>query len=276
MKKSCAICDAEFGIKFRKMVCGNCRLTYCKGHIIEERFITIHNLTDTPKDIKDGICYNCLFNIWGKNENKPKGVTGRVRGLFSYVLDKTNRTLKREVQKTKLVLINNSAFEQINSNRAWSIFRNQKDVPYDFIIQDMAAFARVVSVSKGRENEKDITFTDLYKLMEWLKTHPFIPGWAKNVSWSDIESSHLAIDYVLDVWHIVSAAVAISNPASGLPWAIYHISDRAVDHEGKGLVASVYDKVKNRFNINANPKKAMVAYIAGSFILRLYGASEES
>jgi hypothetical protein len=158
-----------------------------------------------------------------------------------------------------------------------AIFRHQKDVGYDFIIQELTTFARLYSISQGRKNEKDFCLRDVYRLVDWLRSHPTLPGWAHGVSWNTIESTPEGIPYFMDIWHVVGAAVALTNPATGLPWAAYHLGDRVIDQgTGSGIFMSLYNQLRDKLGLNINPQKALVSYLAGLFILQLFNDSKEA
>jgi hypothetical protein len=72
---------------------------------------------------------------------------------------------------------------------------------------------------------------------------------------------------VADVWHIASGVIALANPATGFPWAAYHLSDRAMEQrDGKGLISSLLSKM----GLDFKPKLAFCYWIAGNVLLRLY------
>ena len=277
---SCATCGAAFGTKFSKFVCSGCGNEYCSAHLLESKHLQIDPAVQSQLSKGDGLCYECIFILWGKTDSdlqSPTGIAGRWRKGFLTLWEKTRSTLSKRPKKTDLVKINKNSFEGMNSNLAFAVFRHQKNIGYDFIIQDLTTFARLYSVSVGRKNEKDFCLKDVYRLIDWLRSHPTLPDWAHGVSWDTIESSPDGMSYVMDIWHVVGAAISLSNPATGLPWAAYHVSDRVVDQAaGGGIFLTMYDKLKDKLGLNINPKKALVSYLAGRFILQLFKGSQET
>ena len=72
-----------------------------------------------------------------------------------------------------------------------------------------------------------------------------------------------------------SRVVPLSNPASGVPWVAYHLGDRIVEQKtGDGLFMAAFNKFSDRLGLNVNPKKALVVFLAGLFLLKLYRESE--
>lgn len=277
---TCVTCEAEFGIKFSKLICSKCRQEFCSAHLIEAKHLEISPSLQSSIQQGDGLCYQCIFLVWGKTDEQitsPNGIIGRVTSALIALWEKTKSAFSNEPQKTDLVKILTNSFDDINANRSLAIFRHQKNIEYDFIIQDLTAFSRLFAVSQGRKNEKDFCLNDVYRLIDWVRSHPILPNWAHGISWNTIESSPDGLAYIMDVWHVVGAAMTLANPATGLAWAAYHLGDRAVDQgTGRGIFSNVYDKLKSKLGLNINPSKALVAYLAGLFIIQLLNESTEA
>lgn len=258
----CHTCDAEFGIKFDGMTCSYCGHIFCKGHLIENEMLAIDKLSHNNLELKDGICFKCLFNQWGVDE-QPTGIFERwvrrpIINKWHYLFNKPN--------KTELVKVEESSLKEINSRRAWAIFKHQKEITLEKVIQDAREYAKLVAICKGRKNEKDVTLKDVYKFIEWIKNHPNLPNWAHGISWHWIESAPAGIEYIMDAWHVFSAAVATTPPV-----AIYHVSDRVFEQiSGRGAASHIYEKSKDKLGLNFNLKMAVVSYMAGRFILQIY------
>ena len=275
---ACTICNARFGIKFNKFVCSLCEKEYCSAHLIKSKYLELAPSVRDQFSLNDGLCHQCIFTLWGKANtdlDSPKGVSGRLATVLKLLWVKTKSRLSNKPLKTDLVKISEDSFEDMNSNRAWIILKHQEDVGYDFILEDLTTFARLYAVSQGRKCEKDFSLKDVYQLVDWLKRHPKLPNWLHRMKWKTIESGPDGISYIQDIWHLVSAAVALTNPATGLPWAAYHLGDRVVEQQtGSGTFKTLYNKLKDKFELNLNPKKALVSYLAGLFILQLYSKPE--
>ena len=276
----CSTCSAEFGIKFDKLVCSCCENVFCTGHFVKAKYLKIDKSIQSELPLADGLCYQCIFQVLGKADSvsaSSKGVIGRITNILDSLWKKTKSTFSNALQKTDLIKISADSFEDINSSRSWSIFRHQQDVGYDFIIKDMTAFARLISINQGRKNEKDFSLNDIYRLIDWLKSHPNLPNWTHHLTWNSIESTPDGLAYFMDVWHVIGAVVCLSNPATGYPLAAYHLGDRLVDQgTGKGIFELMYSKIKWELGLNINTHKALVSYLAGLFILQLFSESEET
>lgn len=266
----CSTCNAKFGAKFTEYVCSVCNAKYCSAHLIEAKDIALDSSIQTEISLKDGLCHHCIFKLWGKADadlSAPKGILGRLSSSAKSLWDKLKSAFIDTQNKTGLVKISEGAFEKMNSNIALAVFRHQKDIELDSIVKELTTFARLYSVSHGRKNEKDFSLKDIYRLVEWLKTHPTLPGWSHDVTWNLIESGPSGISYLTDIWHVVGTAVSLSNPIS----AAYHVSDRVVDQfSGRSIFENFYDKAKNTLGLNVNPKMAIVSYLSGLFILQLF------
>lgn len=260
MSTKCHTCSAKFGNKFDCLTCSFCGHLYCDGHLIEEEMFVLNN--DSREYSGQGICFDCLFKQWAVDE-RPKGIVDRwikrpMQSAWSYLSNKPNAT--------ELVKVSDTSLSKINNKRAFAVFKHQHEIVFEDVIRDAKEYAKLVAVSRGRKNEKDLSFNDLYKFIEWIKNHPVLPEWAHAISWHQIESTPIGLAYVMDAWHIFSAAVA-TTPVG----AIYHAGDRVLEQKtGKGFFSHVYQNAKDKSGLNFNLKMAVLSYIVGCFILQIY------
>lgn len=270
---SCNICAAQFGPKFTLLVCSKCQLSFCTGHLILSQYAVFHSSITAQLREGHGLCVSCVLSIWGKTDEDltpAKGILGRSKKGMTAAWDKTTSLLSREPLRVNLVKISEDSFSEFNTARAFAIFRNQAEVTQEFIVAELTEYARLFAVSQGRLTEKGFSLTDIYYLVDWLRTHPNLPNWSHGISWSLIESSPTYLSYVSDVWHVAQSAIALSNPATASATLAYHLGDRALDQKtGKGLFATGYETVKDKLGLNINPKKAILCYLAGLFVLQL-------
>lgn len=274
MTPECICCGAKFGPKFERFTCAHCQGDFCEGHIITREYLRIDNDVKVSIGPNGGLCYSCLFLLWGKADSsfsETVGLGARLKKATLGGWDWLKRQTGFSKAPTERITVLPGALDKMAVTRAWAVFKHQQDLPYDFLTRDMAVFARMVAVSCGRASEHDLTLNDVYRLTDWLRSHPNIPYWLQGFSWNTIEDTKLGAAYFWDVWHVASAAVALSNPSSGLPWVAYHLSDRIVEEKtGNGLLLAAYEKMRDRLGLNINPKKAVAVYLAGHFILQLY------
>lgn len=266
----CSTCNAQFGVKFTEYICSVCNNKYCSAHLIEAKDIVLDSSIQPAISLKDGLCHHCIFKLWGKADadlSPPKGMVGRLSSSAKSLWNKSKSALMDTQNKTDLVKISDGAFEKMNSNISLAIFRHQKNIDLNFIVKELTNFARLYSVSHGRKNEKDFSLKDVYRLVDWLKTHPKLPGWSHDITWNLIESGPSGISYLTDIWHVVGTAVSLSNPVS----AAYHVGDRVVEQAtGRSIFDNLYVKTKDTLGLNVNPKMAIVSYLSGLFILQLF------
>lgn len=220
-----------------------------------------------------GLCVSCILSIWKKTDSDlapPQGIVGRSKKGLTTAWEKTTSLFSREPLNTDLVRLSEDTFATLNAARAFAIFRHQRDVTQEFIISELTEFARLYAVSQGRSTEKGFSLSDIYHLVDWLKTHPNLPDWSHGITWGLIEGSPSYLSYVWDVWHVAQSAIAMSNPATASATLAYHLGDRALDQKtGKGIFETGYETVKDQFGLNINPKKAILYYLAGLFVLQL-------
>jgi hypothetical protein len=267
---ACTTCNAQFGAKFTQYVCSICDRNFCSAHLIEAKDIVLDSSIQAEIVLKDGLCHHCIFKLWGKADDDlcaPKGIWGRLCVSMKVLWGKSKSLFSAAAEKTALVKISEGAFEKMNSNIALAVFRHQKDIGLDFIVRELTNFARLYSVSHGRKNEKDFSLKDVYRLVDWLKTHPTLPGWSHDITWDLLESGPSGISYLTDIWHVVGTAVSLSNPIS----AAYHVGDRVIEQTtGRGIFENLYINTKDKLGLNVNPKMAIVSYLSGLFILQLF------
>lgn len=266
----CATCNAKFGVKFTEYICSVCNSKFCSAHFIEAKDLELDSSIQSSITLNEGLCHHCIFKIWGKSDEDlraPKGIWGRLSTSAKSLWDKSSSIFSDAPKKTELVKISGAAFEKANSNISLAILRHQKDIDLSFIVKELTNFARLYSVSHGRISEKDFSLKDVYRLVDWLKTHPTLPSWSHDLTWEIIESGPSGISYLTDIWHVVGTAVSLSNPIS----AAYHVGDRVVEQTtGRGIFENFYAKSKDTLGLNVNPKMAIVSYLSGLFILQLY------
>lgn len=265
---TCKTCAAEFGAKFKRLLCSKCQGVFCAGHLLPSKSVAFHSKVVGKFASGQGVCLSCLLDIWGKTDEEvrdPRGILGRAaqrtKRLWGFVRGFSSRTPNR----AEMVRFSDGAFEALNSSRALAVFRHQKDVSQAAIIQDLTVFARVYAVSQGRATEKSFSLADVYHLVDWMRSHPKIPGWAHGVNWSTIESSPAYFSYLSDIWHVTQTAISLSNPVS----AGYHVLDRVLDQTtGKGVFSTGYYAVKDKLGLNVNLKAALLSYLCGQFIIQ--------
>jgi hypothetical protein len=220
-----------------------------------------------------GLCLDCILQVWGKtNEDlaEPTGIVGRTKNNLGAAWTSLTTFIARTPDRTSLVKLHDSTFVSLNSSRALAIFRNQTNISQDFIIKDLTVFARVYAVSQGRSTEKNFNLTDIYHLVDWMRSHPIIPDWAHGVTWATIESSPAYLSHLSDIWHIAQTAIALSNPATAAVEVAYHLSDRALDQTtGKGIFSAGYEVAKDTLGLNVNFKAALLSYFGGQVVLQL-------
>lgn len=270
---TCTTCSAEFGPKFGRLVCAKCQKPFCAGHLVPSENASFHSKLMSTLHNGHGLCLECILQIWGKTDEDlkpPKGIVGRTKNNLNSAWSSLGSVVSRTPNRKQLVKIYDSTFESLNSSRAFAVFRHQKEITQDFIIKDLTTFARLYAVSQGRTTEKNFNLTDIYHLIDWLRSHPRIPNWAHGVTWSRLESSPAYFSQLSDVWHVAQTAILLSNPASATTYLVYHVGDRAMDQQiGKGLLSVGYDVAKDKLGLNINPKKALLCYLAGLFIIQL-------
>ena len=264
MSSNCNACNASFGLKFDNLTCSFCGRLFCAGHLISNEDFVLNNASADFSG--SGICFDCLFKQWNIDE-KANGFMDRwikrpFNKLISYVSNQPKPTEQIKISHTSLV--------KINRNIAWSIFMHQQEITLEDVFQNARSYAKLVSVNRGRNNERDVSLNDLYKFIDWIKSHPNLPDWIHDITWHKLESVQGGAGYVMDIWHVFFAAVA-SNPVT----AIYHVGDRIVEQQtGKGLFTHVYQKTKNGMGLNINIRMAIIYYLAGCFIFKFYDVGE--
>lgn len=265
----CKTCTAEFGVKFNRYVCARCQNGFCAGHLILSEYLTIRSDLMSTLKSGHGLCLECILEIWGKTDSDleaPQGILGRLKKTCIVSWDSTTSIISNKPSKTDLIKLSDDAFESLNTARSLSILRHQKDDTEIDIIKDLRLFARIYSVSQGRTAEKNFALTDIYHIVDWMRSHPNIPNWAHGITWSTIESSPSYLDHISDVWHIVQVAITYSNPIS----VAYHATDRAINQAtGKTLFSASYASVKDKLGLNINIKLALTSYFGGQLIIEL-------
>jgi hypothetical protein len=270
----CSACGALFGIKYSEYTCVVCGGGFCAGDLFQTQQTRLHShLQAMFTGARRGICIGCVLRVWGKSDDQlapAKGLFGRWRRQAEAAWKWIKEKLPGQQRPYDLLSVNQAAFAELNWEKALAVARHQKDMSKEDIAHSLVKFARVYAVSQGRDSERSIALRDIYALIEWVQTHPKIPGFVHSIKWSTIESTPGYLSYFSDAWHIANAAIALSNPLAGAAKALYHVADRAVDQVAdKSLFSGFYDLVKDKLGLNVNPKNALLSYLAGLMILQL-------
>jgi ABC-type enterochelin transport system ATPase subunit len=133
-----------------------------------------------------GLCLDCILEVWGiTNENlqQPKGILGRTKAIISNSWKSLASLISSSSSRTDLIKLSDTSFEELNNARSLAVLRHQADISQDELIVDLTQFARVYAVSQGRTSEKNFALTDVYHLVDWMRTHPILPTWAHGVTW---------------------------------------------------------------------------------------------
>lgn len=277
---ACSACHAQFGPKFREYICSRCQSGFCAGHLIAIEHAKLHSKLMPALSGGQGLCLQCILDVWNKTDSdlaasRPQGIAGRTRKNLSGAWSAIAGWLSSEPKRTSLIRLDDAAFESINSARALAVLRHQKDVTREDVIADLTQFARVYAVSQGRDTERSFALEDVYRLVDWMRSHPKFPSWAHGVTWSIIESSPSYMAHVMDIWHVAKTAIAFSNPVTAAATVVYQVGDRAVDQvKGKGIALTAYDAVKDKVGLNVNMKMAVFSFLGGLFVMQLLKRSE--
>lgn len=271
---SCTTCAAQFGVKFSRYQCLQCQKGHCVGHIIPSDQMKISPaVMQSVSGGGHGFCFDCILAIWGKDDEKiaaPVGILGRAKSSATRLWSQAKETIARQPGKLEALVVTDTCFEELNSARALAIFRNQTELEPERMEEDLKKFARIYAVSQGRTTERSISLLDVYQVMDWLRAHPLIPGFAHGLQWSTLESSphHLAL--LTDAWRVAQSAIILSSPVPAAAALAYNVADRALDQmTGKSLASFGYASLKDKLGLNVNVKQALIYYFAGQFILQL-------
>lgn len=276
--ESCYSCNAKFGKKFDALRCSLCGQKFCRGHLIKTDQIVYHKtIIPTLQPERDGVCIGCLLQTWQKNDESMQAPTGMFSRVIKQVKDSTNTLANftgMQVDPLEKIKLVTNAGAQIVSEKTWMVFLHQQNWTKEAILQNLIEIARIQAISTGRRNERDFCLSDVYKVVEWMKSHPVLPNFAHNISWDFIERTPQGLAIVTDAWHLTFTALAFTNPVTGTIEAAkitYHMGDRVVDQAtGKSLMDHAYDGILSKIGLNFNPIKAITVYIAGNMILQLY------